>query len=257
VNELRAIAAAFTFMTRFPLGPLASHDEADLRRSAAYFPLVGVAVGGLGAAAYAVGNAMWPVSVSVLMSMIATVLATGAFHEDALADTLDGFGGGRTAERVLEIMKDSRVGSYALVGVSLVLATKFAALSSIAASGTSQLARALVAAHVIGRWSCIPLMTRYSYVRSTTANPRPSAGGPFVEKLIFSRALIATVIAAVAVIVVLGPRGVLAAGIPATCALAAAGMWFRRRIGGITGDTLGAANQIVELSVYLGILAFR
>ena len=257
MNELRAIAAAFTFMTRFPLGRLASHNETDLRRSAAYFPLVGVAVGGLGAAVYTIGNAMWPASVSVLLSMIATVLATGAFHEDALADTLDGFGGGRTAERVLEIMKDSRVGSYALVGVSLVLATKFAALSAIAASGPSQVARALIAAHVLGRWSSVPLMMKYSYVRPATTNQRPSAGGPFFEKLTIARALTATAIAAAAVIGALGSVGALGASIPATCLLIAAGMWFQRRIGGITGDTLGAANQLVELSAYLSILAFR
>lgn len=254
MNELRAIAAAFTFMTRLPLGRLASHNEVDLRRSAAYFPLVGIAVGGLGAAAYAIGHAIWPASVSVLISMMTTVLATGAFHEDALADTLDGFGGGRTPERVLEIMKDSRVGSYALVGVSLVLAAKFAALSAIAESGTSQLARALVAAHVLGRWSSLPLMMRYSYVRPATTNSRPSAGGPFSDRLTVGRALIATMLAGTAVMAALGT---LRAAIPVTVVVIATGMWFQRRIGGITGDTLGAANQLVELSVYLGILARR
>ena len=257
MNELRAIAAAFTFMTRLPLGRLASHHEIDLRRSAAYFPLVGIAVGGLGAAAYAIGHTIWPTSVSVLISMMTTVLATGAFHEDALADTLDGLGGGRTPERVLEIMKDSRVGSYALVGVLLALAAKFAALSAIAEAGTSQVARALIAAHVLGRWSSLPLMMRYSYVRPATTNSRPSAGGPFSEKVTIGRTLIATAIASMAVISSLGPVGALRAAIPATFVMIATGMWFQRRIGGITGDTLGAANQLVELSVYLGIIAGR
>lgn len=255
MNELRAVAAAFTFMTRLPLGRFASHDENHLRASAAYFPLVGVTVGAIGASVYVASKSLWPTSIAVLLSMIATVFATGAFHEDALADTLDGFGGGRTPDRILEIMKDSRVGSFALVGVALTLAVKFAALVSIGESGgVSRIARTLVAGHVLARWSSIPLMMTLPYVRPTSTNARPSAGGPFATPLHPGRAFTGSAIAAVLSFAVLGASSIVA-GIVAIVVTLIAGLWFKRRIGGITGDTLGAANQIVEVAVYLAILA--
>ena len=256
MSELRAVAAAFTFMTRLPLGRFASHDETELRASAAYFPLVGVVVGAFGAATYAIATTLWPLSIAILLSMIAMVYVTGAFHEDALADTLDGFGGGRTSDRVLEIMKDSRVGSFALVGVALTLAVKFAALSSIAGSaGTVGLVRALVGGHVLARWSSVPLMMTLSYVRPASTNERPSAGGPFSSALGVSRGLAATVFAAAAVDIALGANDAAMAAIVAVLVTATAGLWFKTRIGGITGDTLGAANQLVEIAVYLVIVA--
>jgi adenosylcobinamide-GDP ribazoletransferase len=257
VRELRALAAAFTFMTRFPLGRFASHDANDLDASAAYFPAVGVAVGAIGALAFALGRTLWPTSAAVLLSMIATVCLTGAFHEDALADTLDGFGGGRTPERVLEIMKDSRVGSYALVGVVLLLGLKFATLFSIAELRATTLGRALVAAHTLARWSSVPLMATYSYVRPEYTKVRPSAGGPFSRGISVPRAMAATAIAGVAVVVALGPIAAMVTAAVALMVTIVSGLWFKRRIGGITGDTLGAANQIVEIAVYLAILAHR
>src|SRR3954470_2640703 len=135
--QTRALAAAFTFMTRVPLGALASHDPAGLPASSVYFPVVGLAVGLVGGIVYALSVQLWPTPLAVVLSMCATVLMTGAFHEDALADAFDGFGGGWSREQVLAIMKDSRVGSYALVGVTLALATKFAALHTVATSGGS------------------------------------------------------------------------------------------------------------------------
>jgi len=256
-SETRAAAAAFTFMTRLPLGRFASHDPNDLQASAAYFPLVGIAVGAVAAGIFSLGTLIWPISIAVLLSMIATVFLTGAFHEDALADTLDGLGGGRTVDRVLEIMKDSRVGSYALVGVTLILATKFAALLSIAGGGTTSVAKALIAGHVLGRWSSVPLMMNYSYVRPASTNARASAGGPFADGISRARSLIATVIAFGSVFLVLGAVDALVTTMVATLVTMIAGLRFNRRIGGITGDTLGAANQIVELSVYLALLAHR
>jgi len=255
VKELRALAAALTFMTRLPLGRFASHDPDDLRSSAAYFPVVGIVVGAIGASAYMLGRLIWPTPVAVLLSMIATVYFTGAFHEDALADTLDGFGGGRTPERVLEIMKDSRVGSYALVGVTLTLLTKFAALNTLASSdATAGVARALVVAHVLGRWSSVLLIRRYAYVRPAADSERPSAGRPFVAGVTGGRLVVATVIALVILNFAAGWHA-LPPLIVAIVVTAAAGWYFDRRIGGITGDALGAANQIVEVCVYLTLAA--
>jgi adenosylcobinamide-GDP ribazoletransferase len=251
----RALAAAFTFMTRVPLGKLASHDPADLPASAVYFPVVGLAVGLIGAGAYALASLLWPASLAIVLSMCATALVTGAFHEDALADSFDGFGGGWSRDQVLAIMKDSRVGSYALVGVTLTLATKFAALHTLAASAASVgVARALVAGHVLGRWSSLLLIRQYAYVRPATDTDRPSAGRPFVAGVTLGRLIAATLITLVILNLTVGWRA-LPPLIVAVLVTAGAGWYFRRRIGGITGDALGAATQIVEVCVYLALAA--
>jgi cobalamin synthase len=145
-RELRAFSAACTFMTRIPAWRVVAHDVTDLPASAAYFPLVGLIVGSAGAAVWWVGSWFWTPWIAVLLSMAATIRLTGAFHEDALADSLDGFGGGWTREQVLHIMKDSRVGSYALVGMCVALVLKAALLVELAT------VTMLPANGITGRW---------------------------------------------------------------------------------------------------------
>lgn len=254
-REARALGAAFTFLTRLPVGSLAAHDPADLPASAAYFPLVGAVIGLIGGAVFGVGLRFWTPVVAILLSTCATVLSTGAFHEDALADALDGFGGGWTRDQVLAIMKDSRVGSYALVGVVLVVGLKIAALASIARESDGlHVAAVIVAAHSLGRWSSLPLIRAYPYVRPSVDGERPSAGRPFVASISSSRIIAATILATIIVAISLGSRAWIA-GVVALVVTWLAGRYFARRIGGITGDALGAANQIVELCVYLALAA--
>ncbi|HEY4306525.1 MAG TPA: adenosylcobinamide-GDP ribazoletransferase [Gemmatimonadaceae bacterium] len=253
--QARALAAAFTFMTRVPLGALASHDPADLPASAVYFPLVGLFVGLVGAAVFGVASRVWPASIAVVMLMCATVLLTGAFHEDALADAFDGFGGGWSREQVLAIMKDSRVGSYALVGVTLTLALKFTALYALASPDARiGVVRALVAAHVLSRWSSLVLIRRYPYARPAADGERPSAGRPFIAGVTDTRLVVATLLMLIIVNLAIGWTAV-APLIVSLLVTASAGWYFDRRIGGITGDALGAANQIVEVCVYLTLAA--
>jgi len=255
-REARAIAAALTFMTRLPLGRLAAHDAADLPLSATYFPLAGMAVALVGAFVFALSTRIWPSAIAVLLSLAAMISATGAFHEDALADALDGFGGGGTRDRILEIMKDSRVGSYALVGVVLVLALKFTALLEISRAGTGTIARTLIAGHVLGRWSSLPLIARLPYVRTSGEGSRASAGRPFNGGITPMRLAAGTAISALSVVAALGTSGPAIVALAATLAVTGlAARYFSRRIGGITGDALGAANQVVEMTVYLALAA--
>ena len=114
-----------------PKGNLHQVVQAQLDRASRYFPLVGVIVGAIGAGVTEAAALVLPVSLAILLGMVATVLATGAFHEDGLADTCDGMGGGWDTLQVLSIMKDSRIGSYGAVGVVLVLLFKFTALVEI------------------------------------------------------------------------------------------------------------------------------
>jgi adenosylcobinamide-GDP ribazoletransferase len=264
--QLCACAAAFTFLTRVPAWRLVAHDPSHLPAAATYFPLVGLAVGLAGAVAFAAALALWPAPLAIVVSVAFTVWLTGAFHEDALADALDGFGGGWDREQVLAIMKDSRVGSYALVGVVLAIAAKLAALFAIfnAASvhgaltrdGALAVARALVAAHVLGRWSSVFLIARHPYVRADAAEQKPAAGRPFVGAVTRERLLLGSGLALLFAGAALG-RSVVLVGAVALLIAWIAGRYFVRRIGGITGDALGAANQLVELGVYLTLAARR
>lgn len=264
-SQLRALVAAFTFLTRLPVGNLLAHDLSDLSRSATYFPIVGLVVGACGAAAFAGALLIWPPLVAVMLAVIATVLVTGAFHEDALADSLDGFGGGWKKEQVLSIMKDSRVGSYALIGVVLVTLVKVAAILSIheralmmapsVINAVLSVARAFVVAHVVARCSSVWLIRTRPYVRLEEPGAKPAAGRPFVNATTNRQVFVATLLSlAIAIpLVLLQTLGVFLVAIALTLC---AGRYFTRRIGGITGDALGAANQLVELSVYL-VLAAR
>jgi adenosylcobinamide-GDP ribazoletransferase len=263
--QLRACAAAITFLTRIPVGFI-PHDATDLPAAGTYFPLVGLLVGGAGAVAFALAAMLWPPTLAVILSVSFTVWLTGAFHEDALADALDGFGGGWDRAQVLAIMKDSRVGSYALVGVVLVLGAKIAALHGIfdaapidhrlAGAGTLSVGKALVAAHVLGRWSSVALIADHEYVRATGPGDRGGTGRPFAGTVTRTRLAISTAIALLITIAVL-ERATLAVVVVAGVVVWLAGRYFERRIGGITGDALGAANQLVELAVYLTLAAHR
>jgi adenosylcobinamide-GDP ribazoletransferase len=176
-----------------------------------------------------------------VLSLATTVLVTGALHEDGLADAADGFGGGATPERIIEIMRDSRIGSYGAVALILVIITKLAALASLSRTDT---ALALIAGHTLARWSSVPLLWRYAYLGAKGA-----AFGGTVTTL---RAAIATVIAVAICAAALQRRAIIVMAV-AVIVTAAAGIYFKRRLGGVTGDCLGAANQLVELAVYLAI----
>jgi adenosylcobinamide-GDP ribazoletransferase len=257
MRQARACAAAFTFLTRVPVYRVVPHDADDLAGAAAYFPIVGLVVGLVGSVVYAIGVFVWLVPLAIVLCVAATVLLTGAFHEDALADAFDGFGGGWDATQVLAIMKDSRVGSYALIGVLLVVLAKLAALWSIAdaAAGTTwAVCQALIAAHVTGRWSSVALLSWQPYVRPIDPTARTSAGRAATYAVTRAQVMAATIVTAVVLAVAVRMRAVPVIAI-ALVVTWCAGRYFHRRIGGVTGDALGAANQIVEVCVYLTLAA--
>lgn len=246
-EQLRAFFTALMFLTRIPCPRWVGYEPELLARSTVYFPVVGVVVGLWGAALYGAAAWGWTPLVAAVLSTAGTAWLTGAFHEDALADACDGFGGGREPARILEIMKDSRVGAYGVVGLALALLAKVGALASLDAGLA---ARALVAGHVLGRWSSLPLIWRLPYVRETGGKSRPFAASVTTPRLVLGTGLAAAAVAAV-----LPHRVPLAAAVllVAAAVTGLAGRYFRRQIGGITGDCLGAANQVVELATYLAV----
>jgi adenosylcobinamide-GDP ribazoletransferase len=246
-REAEAFFGALRFFTRLPVPAWVGHSQAALDRAARYFPLVGILVGVLGGLTFLLVAFVLPVSLAILSSMAATLLVTGAFHEDGLADAVDGFGGGWTREQVLVIMKDSRIGSYGALAVALMLLAKFNALYELP---DDWIAPALVAAHAASRFFSTLLIFALDYVRdddSARAKPlavRMGAGGLAVAGLF-----------GLAPLALLSPEAALAGlGLAALTTVLAA-RYFVRRIGGYTGDCLGAAQQLAELAIYLGILA--
>jgi adenosylcobinamide-GDP ribazoletransferase len=258
LHELRLVGVALQFLTRVPLPRSLRFEPAWLHASARHFPLVGAAVGAMGAAVLWGAALWWPLPVAVLLAMSAAVLLTGGFHEDGLADTCDALGGAVDRERALEIMKDSRLGSYGALGLVLVLALKAAALWGLAQRGMAMAAvPAWLLAHAASRAAAVALLHALPYAGDAAhAKAKPMAQQVGRGSLAMAIAWVALL--ALSLRAVLGPQGTLPllaalAGVAVT-ALVCAG-WFRRRLGGYTGDTLGATQQLAEATALLGWLA--
>ncbi len=243
IRQWRLLKTALVFFTRVPL-MLPDYDEADLARSTRYFPLVGLLVGAFGALVFWLGDFLLPLELAVLLSMVATLLLTGAFHEDGLSDAVDGLGGGWEKEQVLTIMTDSRVGSYGAIAIVLALLIKFQALSHLSAA---MIPLALVAGHALSRFCATLVIATQSYVK-----PEGKAK-PLATQITPGELLVAAVFGLLP-LVLLDIR-LLSALVPVTLVW----FWFsakiRSRIGGYTGDCLGAMQQLTEVAFYLGLLA--
>jgi adenosylcobinamide-GDP ribazoletransferase len=249
-RELEYFFAALRFFTRLPVPAWVGHTQDQLDHAARYFPLIGILIGGIGAGVTELAALALPIGVAVLLGMAATILATGAFHEDGFADSCDGFGGGWEKAQVLAIMKDSRVGSYATLGVGLMLLTKWNALVELdAAFGPPLLAIALIAGHAVSRLASTVLIYFLSYVRDDDS----SKSKPLAQRLALHELAIAVVIGLAPCLLLPLIDMLVALAAVALAALLAA-RYFVRRIGGYTGDCLGATQQVCELAFYLGLL---
>jgi adenosylcobinamide-GDP ribazoletransferase len=246
LRELKRLLAAVQYFTRLPVPAWVGHSQALLDDSVRYFPAVGLVVGGLGGAVLLAAHALWPMTVAVVISMIATLLATGAFHEDGLADAVDGLGGGFDRSRVLAIMKDSRIGVYGAAALGMALLLKFVTLSAVPVSTAALL---LVAGHVMSRLGAVIIMASLPYVRDI----EDSRSKPLVQRV----SITSVVIAAVTGVMPLVPLR-LAGIVGAAAVLLVCGMWrwyLERRLGGYTGDCLGAAQQVAECTFYVACTA--
>lgn len=242
LGPLYPAAVALQFLTRLPMPRSLDPEPTDLAAAAMWFPAVGVIVGGLLAltAGALMAVPLAPGVVAALLMPLA-VLATGGFHEDGLADTADGIGGGYTRETRLQIMRDSRVGSYGALALVLLVLARYACLLGTAPAAWPV---ALVVSHGLARWTSLPLVSWFAYARDRA----PGAGKPLVEG--FGRARLAGgTVLAVAVAALAGwPVAALAMAAALVVAVLTA-VYVERRIGGITGDVLGAANVGAEITV--------
>ena len=246
LEEIRLVLAAFQYFTRLPMPSWVGHSGALLRGTARYFSLVGVIVGGVGALAFWAASLIFPAPLPAILSTAITIFLTGAFHEDGLADTFDGLGGGATRERALEIMKDSRLGTFGMVALVLTLLIKIAALNALP---IALVVFVLVAGHAFSRACAISLLFVGTYVR----NAEQSRAGVVAQTMSGGDLMIAVAVG-VAPLFWCGIHAV-AGAVSALLALFVLARWFIRRLGGFTGDTLGAAQQLTEIAFYLGLLA--
>ncbi len=255
---------AVQFLTRLPIPALPGYQAQWLSSSARYFPLVGVLVGVVNVGVWWLAARVFTPALSVGLMMAVSLLVTGAFHEDGFADACDGFGGGYTRERVLDIMKDSRIGAYGAIGIIMMLGLKWSTLTAMPAVCLPLM---VVSAHMVSRWCATALIWRLPYVRvAADAKAKPFAHGQGGVDWLLSGALGAVAVCAVAALgvplaalgVPLAAEGAPAGGGVRLCAFAAAlltaavitllaGVYIRQRLGGYTGDCLGAVQQLSEL----------
>ncbi|TFW27372.1 adenosylcobinamide-GDP ribazoletransferase [Duganella callida] len=251
MHQVRLFFTALQFFTRLPIPGWVGFDPAWLNQAARYFPLVGVVVALITGASYALAAWFLPEAAAAVISTAVGIYITGAFHEDGFADMCDGFGGGMTQARILEIMKDSRIGAYGAIGMVCMLALKLTTLSMLpplAAIG------ALLTAHPLSRLMATTLIWRLDYARAE------GKAKPLAQQINTSEFLIAAFTAMLPALLVAWlhwlPSHALVYGV---IAMATATLWlarlFVRRIGGYTGDCLGAVQQVTEVLLYVAVLA--
>ena len=243
LNQWRYFLTAVMFFTRIPIN-FNKFDEADLNKSTRFFPLVGILVGAVGALVFWLFDILLPLEVAVIMSMAATILLTGAFHEDGLADAVDGLGGGCSREHVLTIMSDSRIGSYGAVALVIALLAKYQALSYQTAA---LIPASIIAGHALSRLCAVLVMFTQSYVKAEGKSK------PLAAQLNLAELIIAIFFGLLPMVFL--EMKYLAALVP----VAVVWLWFsakiKARIGGYTGDCLGAMQQLTEVAFYIGLLA--
>ena len=239
MQAARSALAAIAFLTRVPVGRFVTLTPEDVARAAPLFPLVGAAVGAAGAGAALLLSPTLSPFLSAAIAVAVTVILTGAFHLDGLADTLDATGG-TTRERSLEIMRDSRIGTYGAAAVALALLIRVAVVAQLLGG---DILGAWIAAGALGRAAAVGIAAVLPYARAD--------GGVLTAR---SGAWGAPIGVAVA-LVALRLDGLAAAGAVAFAAVALA-LVFRRWLGGVTGDTLGATSEVTELLALVVAAAF-
>ena len=240
-TELRT---GLAFCTRLPV---TAPKDGNLARAAWSFPVVGALIGALGAVVYWLADGLsLPSFVSATLAVAATALITGCLHEDGLADTADGFGGGATRERKLEIMRDSRTGAYGAIALIVSFMLRVGAIASLAGPGLA--AAALIAAHA-GARAGLPLFMR------AVPNAREDGLSSGVGTPPTGPASVAALLGLLALMLCLGVGTGLVAALLVVAGLIVLARLCLRQIGGQTGDVLGAVEQVSEILILLTAVA--
>jgi adenosylcobinamide-GDP ribazoletransferase len=250
-HQLRLFLTALMFYTRIPVPKWIGYSDEQLDKSSIYFPFIGWLVGGVSALVFLGSALLFSQYVAIILSMIATVLMTGAFHEDGFADVCDGFGGGWTKLKILEIMKDSRIGAYGMIGMALLFFLKYTALLTLfeftTASSLNSFWIIFLIGHSLSRFTALTFVYTHQYAREDLS----SKVKPIAKQLSVTETIIASVFGFLPIFL-FSPWAVGALVIAPLFALKLyLGYYFKKWIGGYTGDCLGATQQISEVIIYL------
>jgi adenosylcobinamide-GDP ribazoletransferase len=238
--------SAVQFLTRIPV-PSQPYETDSLARSVKFFPLVGMAVGAGAALLHLILAPHLPRLAAAFLVLVYLVLVTGCLHEDGLADTADGFGGGTNREQILLILRDSRIGSYGGVALALSLIGRLVLIASLP---LTQVPYYLIAAHVLCRWTTLPL----SYFMPSARSPdllQTDGQGARIARLTSTGTLIGGTVFSFIVVALLLKTHATAPILSAIAWTAVTALYYNRHIGGVTGDCFGATNQLSEIGVYL------
>ncbi len=249
-KEIHYFFTALMFFTRIPCPKWVDHSEEYLNKSRKYFPLIGWIVGAIAGFVFWGFSFILPLPICIILSMVASVWITGAFHEDGFTDTCDSFGGGWTKEQILAIMKDSRIGAYGVIGMLLLVLLKFFALYELATKDNFLLIAVLINGHTTSRFIASTFVYTHNYVQDLDkSKSRPIAN----VRLGSSELLFSGVIMLIPFILFQDWRFLCVLPISYLSKIYL-GYYFKKHIGGYTGDCLGATQQVSEVVFYLSIL---
>jgi adenosylcobinamide-GDP ribazoletransferase len=249
LHELRLFFVALQFLTRIPAPRWVGYEPHWLNACVRHFPVAGAVIGGCAAAVLWAAQWLWSPWVAALLAVTATVWLTAAFHEDGLADTFDALLGSAPRDKALAIMKDSRIGSYGAAALFVVLGLRVALVADALRHGAAFAACALLASHVLGRAGAVALMALLPYAGDADhAKAKPLAREVRPRDALLAAGWCLPLLASMP-----DPLAALGSAAAVAGVVIAMRRWLARRLGGYTGDTLGAAEQLGAVAVLLAL----
>lgn len=249
-KELTYFLTALMFFTRIPVPRNLEYSSEIMNQSQKYYPMIGIVVGLFNAVVLYMLHLILPLDIAMILMMVAGILLTGAFHEDGFIDVCDSFGGGYGKERILTIMKDSRVGAYGAIGIVLLFLLKYVAMKQLAETSLTNFLFVLLIAHSTSRFLSGLMIHTHQYV----ADIDLSKSKPIANKALAGKTLVMGI--AVTMLPYLYFQNLLVfLVLPfAYVGKVYLGWYFKKHIGGYTGDCLGTVQQVTEMLVYLGFV---
>lgn len=248
-NQIHYFLTAVLFFTRIPCPKWVNHSPEILNKSSRYFSLVGILVGTISALTFYGASFIFNPLIAIILSCIASIWTTGAFHEDGFADVCDGFGGGWTKEKILTIMKDSRLGTYGVIGLISILSIKIVSLNELH-NHLNKIPLILISGHAISRFVATFLLYTHEYVRDIdTAKVKSTT-----QKM-STKALVISGVFGITPLIFFQDVKVFGVLIPLFLTYLYMSRLFKKWIGGQTGDCAGALQQASEVIFYLSLLA--
>jgi adenosylcobinamide-GDP ribazoletransferase len=249
-NELIYFATALMFFTRIPVPFTIPYSSEIMNKSQKYFAWVGLVIGLINAVILYLSTMLFNLEIGIVLMMVSSVLLTGAFHEDGFTDMCDSFGGGYGKEKILTIMKDSRVGAYGTIGIILLFGLKFYSIQALGIIAPVRVLTIIVLAHTVSRFISGTMIYTHQYVTDIDV----SKSKPLANKPLDGMALLVGFISVLIAFALIPDWRLLFAFALAYLGKIYMGGYFKKHIGGYTGDCLGSVQQVCEVLFYLGTM---